>query len=134
MSSFYQANRYEEATKWREYSKQRLNDIGIKIFDPTDKSLTHFTYPESTHNGIILQNYIYLKKCDAVLVSLEMFEDSVGSIWEVSMAWAEHKPVIAFGNCEKWKDRPHFKSLITVQFDTVKEACEYILSMYSQNI
>jgi nucleoside 2-deoxyribosyltransferase len=133
MTAFYNAGRYEEATNWRKYVKDFFKETNINVFDPTDNSELHFTYPPDLHNGVIFQNYAYLKKCNIVLVNLDLFEDSIGSIWEVSMAWIEHKPVIAFGN-SKWEDRPHFKSLITVQLDTVENACEYILAMYRQKI
>jgi nucleoside 2-deoxyribosyltransferase len=134
MTAFYNANRYEDATKWREYVKDFFKDTNIHVFDPTDNSKLHFTYPTDFHNGVILQNYAYLKKCDITLVNLDLFEDSIGSVWETSVAWMEHKPVVAFGKCKIWENRPHFKSLITVQLETVEDACEYILSMFRQKI
>jgi nucleoside 2-deoxyribosyltransferase len=134
MSKYYEENRYDEATKWRKYVKDYFNESSITIFDPTDESEKHYKYPPEFYNGVILQNYAYLKLCDFILVNLEYFEDSVGTIWECSIAWAEHKPIIAFGKCNKWKDRPHMRSLITVQLDTVEDASEYILSMYRQKI
>jgi len=134
MTAFYEANRYEDATKWREYVKGYFKETNILIFDPTYNSLTHFTYPTEYYNGVILQNYTYLKDCEIVLVNLDMFEDSIGSIWELSTAWLEHKPVIAFGECSKWNDRPHFKSLITVKLNNIEDACEYILAVYGQKI
>jgi nucleoside 2-deoxyribosyltransferase len=134
MTAFYDNGRYEDATKWREYVRNYFNETTIKTFDPTHNSLIHFTYPQEYYNGIILQNYAYLKQCEIIIVNLDLFDDSIGSVWEVSTAWMEHKPVIAFGKCPKWENRPHFKSLITVCLDNVEEACEYILSMYGQKI
>lgn len=130
MSDFYFSGEYDKATKWRDYAKGKLRDIGIKVFDPTENSEKHFKYPVETEGGIILQNYTYLSNCDLVLLNLDKFENSIGSIWEVSVAWQNKLPVIAFGKCKKWQDRPHFKSLIDVRFETVEDACDYICSMY----
>lgn len=132
MSIFFRRGEYEKATRWRDYANNELKDAGISVFDPTVGSEKHYGYPQSHNGGVIFQNYAYLKKCDLVLLNLDEFDDSIGSVWEVSMAWAEKKPVIAFGECEKWKDRPHFKSLITIQLPTVEEAVEYIKDMYNQ--
>lgn len=133
MSGFFGDN-YTKATEWRRYAKEKLQDCGEQVFDPTINSEEHFSYPASLNEGVIVQNYAHLKKCDLLLVNLENIEDSIGTIWELSVAWLEHKPVIAFGKCEKWKDRPHFQSLVPVIHKTVQDACDYILSMYSQKL
>jgi nucleoside 2-deoxyribosyltransferase len=134
MSAHMGANEYEKATQWREYSAEHLGRYDIIAFDPTHNSVEHFNLPASFDNGIIFQNYSYIAKSDVGLLNLDHFEDSIGSIWEVSMLWQQHKPVVAFGRCDKWQNRPHFKSLITVHVDTVEEACDYIASMYEQRI
>jgi nucleoside 2-deoxyribosyltransferase len=134
MSAFYEQDRYEEATKWRNYVKDFFKETNIQVFDPTDNSELHFNYSADLHDGVIFQNYAYLKKCDIVLVNLDLFEDSIGSIWEVSTAFNDHKHIICFGRCNKWKSRPHFKSMFKTRLDTVEDACEYILSMYRQKI
>lgn len=134
MTYYMREGRYNEATDWRVKATEILTDAGITIFDPTINSKTHYAYPPEYDGGVILQNHTYLKKCDFVLLNLEAFEDSIGSVWEVSMVWAEHKPVIAFGRCVKWEKRPHFKALMTIILDNVEDACDYILSMYDQKI
>jgi nucleoside 2-deoxyribosyltransferase len=134
MSAFYNSGEYHKATEWREYAKRVLTEADIAIFDPTDNSQKHFTYPSSLNEGVILQNYTYIKKCDIILVNIEKLDDSIGSIWELSAAWIEHKPVIGFGKCDKWMDRPHFQGLVPVVLDTVEDACDYIISMYNQKI
>src|SRR5574344_1029357 len=134
MTAFYNQGRYEDATKWRKYVKDYFRETNIKVFDPTDNSELHFAYPTNYSDGVIYQNYAYHKKSDIFLTNLDLFEDSIGSIWETSCAWIDHKPVIAFGNCKQWETRPHFRSLITTQLETVEDACEYILSMYRQKI
>lgn len=134
MTAFYNTNRYEDATKWRTYVKDFFKETNIHVFDPTDNSELHFTYPTDLHDGVIFQNLAYLKKCEIVLVNLDLFEDSIGSIWEASTAYNEHKHIICFGKCNIWKSRPHFKSMFKTRFETVEDSCEYILAMYRQKI
>jgi len=134
MSDFYLNGEYDNATKWRQYAKSKFKDVGIKVFNPTENSVEHFKYPAELDKGIILQNYTYLSKCDLILVNLEKYESSIGSIWETCIAWEKHMPVIAFGECLKWQDRPHFKDIITVKLDTVEDACDYIISMFDYRL
>lgn len=134
MSGFHESGEYHKATEWRDYTRDCFAESNIRVFDPTHNSLRHFTYSTDLNRGVIHQNHAYLKKCDIVLVNLERLDDSVGSVWEISMAWADHKPVIGFGSCEKWESRPHFQSLITASFGSVGDACDYIISMYNQKI
>jgi len=134
MSAFYYSGEYERATDWRKYANSKLSDTGILVFDPTNNSHEHFNFPKEYNGGVIFQNYTYLTKCDVLLVNLDKFDDSIGSIWEVGVAWEHHKPVVAFGTCDKWSNRPHFQSLFTAIFDDVESACDYIISLYSQKI
>ena len=131
MSAHYQENNYENATEWRDFAKTELEACGLKVFNPTENSKEHYLYPPELNCGVITQNYTFIKRCDVLLVNLDRIEDSIGSIWELSMAWIEHKPVVAFGSCPKWEKRPHFQSLVPIIFDTASEACEYISSMFS---
>ena len=126
ISYFYNTNQHKRATAWRERATECLGQFDIKCFDPCKESPTCWEYPQ---DGLIKQNYFYLKNCDIVLVNLDMINDSVGTIWELSMAWKKHKSVIAFGKTP-WLDRPHMRSLIDVRFDTLDEALNYITDMY----
>lgn len=132
MSSFYETNEYNKAVQWRKTAKQRLEDSDIDAFDPTVGSQQAFKMGVSFNNGVIYQNYAYLKDCDFLLVNLDRIEDSIGSLWEISTAWLLHKPVIAFRVCSKWTNRPHWQSLITIQMNTLDDAIYYIQTMYSQ--
>ena len=58
-----------------------------------------------------------------------MINDSIGTIWELSMAWKEHKQIVAFGQTH-WLERPHMRSLIDVRFEKLDEALSYITEMY----
>lgn len=126
ISYFYKTNQQERATIWREKAEKFLNDYDIKCFNPCKEPKECWSYPQ---NGLIKQNYFYLKNCDIILVNLDMINDSVGTIWELSIAWNEHKPVIAFGKTP-WIERPHMKSLIDVRFNKLEEALNYISDMY----
>lgn len=125
---------YEKATEWRAYARDKLSDSGIGVFDPTVNSLEQFKFPKEYNNGVILQNYTYLKKCDILILNLDSFEDSIGSIGEITLAWEYKIPVIAFGTCSKWVNSPHFQSMVTVILPDLDSACDYIISMYNQKI
>lgn len=134
MSSFMAAGEYHKATEWREYCKQRLIDVGIKVFDPTFNSIEHFKNPPELDCGVIMQNYTYLKKCDLAIVNLEKLEESIGSLWEVTICWEYKKPVIAFGECKLFANRPHFKSMMPIVLPDRESACDYVLSIYNQTL
>ena len=126
ISYFYNTKQKERATKWRNKAKEYLGQFDIKCFNPCDEPADCWQYPQG---GLIKQNYFYLKNCDIVLVNLDMINDSIGTIWELSMAWRDHKPIIAFGTTP-WLNRPHMLSLIDVKFNSLDEALEYIADMY----
>lgn len=127
ISYFYKTEQHDRATKWRDGAKEYLGQFDIKCFNPCDEPSDCWQYPQG---GLIKQNYFYLKNCDIILLNLDMINDSVGTVWEISMAWRDHKPVVAFGKTP-WLDRPHMLSLIDVKFDTLDQALEYIVDMYS---
>ena len=126
ISYFYNINQPLRATVWREKAEQYFEELDIKCFNPCKESPRCWEYPQE---GLINQNYFYLKNCDIILVNLDMINDSVGTIWELSMAWKEHKPIVAFGKTH-WLERPHMRSLISVKFNTLHEALDYITDMY----
>ena len=103
-----------------------MGQFDIKCFNPCDENPNCWNYPQ---DGLIKQNYFYLNNCDIVLVNLDMINDSIGTAWELSMAWKDHKQVVAFGKTH-WLDRPHMRSLIDVHFEKLDEALSYIAEMY----
>ena len=123
---FYKTEQPERATAWRDKAEKFFADYNMKCFDPCKEPKECWSYPQE---GLIKQNYYYLKNCDIVLVNLDMINDSVGTIWELSMAWKEHKPIIAFGKTP-WLERPHMKSLIDICFNTLDDALDYIANMF----
>jgi nucleoside 2-deoxyribosyltransferase len=126
ISYFYNINQNFRATEWRDKAEKHFEQFDIKCFDPCKESSRCWEYPQE---GLIKQNYFYLQNCDIVLVNLDMINDSVGTIWELSMAWKEHKPVVAFGKTP-WLKRPHMRSLFNVRFETLDEALDYITDMF----
>jgi nucleoside 2-deoxyribosyltransferase len=126
ISYFYNTNQPKRATAWREKASETLEQFNIKCFDPCKEPVACWEYPQE---GLIKQNYFYLNNCDIVLVNLDMINDSIGTVWELSMAWRDHKSVVAFGTTP-WLDRPHMRSLIDVRFDTLDKALDYIVDMY----
>ena len=126
ISYFINTNQKDRATKWRDRAEKYLGQFDIKCFNPCKEDPRCWNYPQE---GLIKQNYFYLKNCDIILVNLDMINDSVGTIWELSMAWKEHKTVIAFGKTP-WLERPHMRSLYDIRFDTLTDALDYITDMY----
>ena len=127
ISYFYNTNQPQRATAWRKKTEEFLGQFNIKCFNPCKLSVACWTeYPQ---DGVLKQNYFYFNNCDIVLVNLDMINDSVGTIWELSMAWRDHKPIIAFGTTP-WLNRPHMRSLIDVHLETLDEALNYIADMY----
>lgn len=126
ISYFYNIDQPKRATVWREKATECLGQFDIKCFDPCKENPNCWNYPQ---DGLIKQNYFYLKNCDIILVNLDMINDSIGTAWELSMAWRDHKPVVAFGQTH-WLDRPHMRSLIDVHFEKLDKALSYITDMY----
>ena len=126
ISYFLNTKQPRRAIVWREKATETLGQFDIKCFDPCKESPSCWNYPQ---DGLIKQNYFYLNNCDIVLVNLDMINDSIGTVWELSMAWKEQKQVVAFGKTP-WLERPHMRSLIDVKFDTLDEALSYIADMY----
>ena len=126
MSYFYNKNTPQLAKEWRDYSKLFLEKHNINCFNPCDEPKVCSTFPKG---GLMKQNYYYLKNCDIVLVNLDMIQDSPGTMWELSMAWAQKKLVVAFGDSH-WLEREHLISLIDVKFENKDEALNYINNMF----
>lgn len=131
MSCFQEEGNYAPAVGWREKATVFLDASGIKVFNPTYLSEEQFSFKPGAP-GVILQNYSYINKCDAILVNLDKLEESIGSIWELSIAWENNKSVVGFGTCEKFKNRPHFDALVPVRIETLEEACEYLIWGFCQ--
>lgn len=128
ISCFYEESQPEKASLWREKAEKYLADkLDIKCFNPCLEGEDCWKYPQG---GVITQNYFYLQNCDIILVNLDKISESIATMWELSMAWRDHKSVIAFGETP-WLDRAHMRSLISVKLDTLDDALKYIGDMYN---
>lgn len=127
ISYFYNTNQPLRATAWRDKAEKFFKDYNIKCFNPCREPKECWEYPQ---DGLIKQNYFYLKNCDIMLVNLDTINDSIGTAFEMSLFYEWHKTVIAFGKTP-WLERPHMRSLIDVRFETLDEALYYIGDMYA---
>jgi nucleoside 2-deoxyribosyltransferase len=127
-SCHYANNEFEKATEWRRIAAGTLWHSRFKVFDPTKYFKENL---EFDGRGVPVQNYTYLSQCDLVLVNLDELHMSPGTIFELAWSWTLKKPVVAFGS-SRWMEQPHVKDAITVKFDTVDQAVEYINLMYFQ--
>lgn len=119
----------EKAIKWRIELKDKLSELGIKVFDPTLNFDSNLSYNDKS---IVFQNRYYLDKSDILIVNLAELDESPGTIWEIYRAVFKDKIILAFG-WNDWYQSPHIKSSITERFDTLDEVVEYIKNLYSQN-
>ena len=126
ISYFYNTDQSERATKWRDKAEEYFEQFDVKCFNPCKENPCCWDYPQ---DGLIKQNYFYLKNCDAMLLNLDMLNDSIGTVFEMTLFWEWHKPIIAFGKTP-WLERPHCKSMIDVHFNTLDEALDYIANMF----
>jgi len=129
ISYFVEHNEIGKAINWRKKAISLLEG-NFNCFNPMDGFNINNTYDNS---GVIIQNKLYLEKCNIMLLNLDMLEDSPGTVYEMSTFWNLHKPIIAYGQ-SKWIQRAHIKSMITIHFESLEESCEYIKNMYGQNI
>lgn len=125
---FEKANQLDYAILWRKIAKDNLKDINIDTFDPT---LNYTQNKEYNLKGIPYQNSYYLQKSDIILVNLDMLKESPGTLWEIFIGWYLQKPIITFGESDL-VNQPHVAEAITIKFNKLTEATEYIKSMYCQ--
>jgi nucleoside 2-deoxyribosyltransferase len=124
ISFFHNTNCPERATGWRNIAENYLSYYDIKCFNPCKCE-------GFSEDMIVKQNMYYLNQCDIILVNLDMINDSVGTIFELTEAKHRGKPIIAFGK-SYWRERPHMKYLIDTYFDTFEDALDNIVTAYRQ--
>lgn len=127
ISCFYKEGCPEKASAWRDRAQKHLAEKNdIVCFNPCLEGEDCWKYPQG---GVITHNYFYLQNCDVILVNLDKISESVGTIWELSMAWHDHKTVIAFGDTP-WLYSPHMQSMISVKLSSLEDALKYIGDMF----
>lgn len=128
ITKFYEMHEFSDALSWRQQAEEVLKDCDINTFNPTLNYQQNLNY---SCKSVPYQNLSYLQKSTFVLVNLKYLEFSPGTIWELSLAWFLHIPVIAF-EYSKLQEQPHIAEAITIHFDTMEEAIDYIKSEYIQ--
>lgn len=126
MTSYYIENKPELAEEWRLKVSDSFYNKDIKVFNPCINYPINKTYEPK---GVVYQNIHYLEKSDIMILNLDRLEESPGTLFELYYFFLHKKPVIAFGNNEIY-NQPHIHESITIKFDTLDEAIQYIKNMY----
>lgn len=133
MSKYIEMDSFEEAQQWREELGYKLvkagidNDLDIKVFDPTDNFEVNKT---SSDEGVVIQNLHYLNKADMIVCNGKYLLDSPGTIFEISHAWFNHKPVYIFGDREFLKIL-HLRVMCTEWFNDMDQVGDRIINLYN---
>lgn len=133
MTEYLNRGEFEESRKWREDFGYKIvkaginNDLDIKIFDPTANFETN---KHSSEEGVVIQNNYYLQKSDILVVNGKYLLHSPGSIFEISHAWFNHKPVYIFGD-EEYQRILHLRVMCTEHLDNMDEVVKRIVNLYN---
>jgi nucleoside 2-deoxyribosyltransferase len=123
---------FEKATSWRKTATKELSHTEgkMKLFDPCD----NYTFnKEYNPKGVVNQNLAYLKNTDVILVNLEEIDKSPGTLFEIFYGYMNHIPIISFGESYLYDSQPHITESISMHFEEIYGATDYILSMFSQD-
>jgi nucleoside 2-deoxyribosyltransferase len=106
---------HENVIKWRDdvenYLKEDVRDNNIKIINPANGSYSCF---ESCNISkmIITKNMLDLKRTDLIIVDINHIKKSPGTIFELTYAFLNQIPVLAFGD-DIDEVGPHIRHCIT---------------------
>ncbi|MEI6296269.1 MAG: hypothetical protein WCO84_01305 [bacterium] len=126
MSFHFFNGEIELAKKWRNSVKYFFDVRGgkVDIYNPA-KCFLELNGEYNVSNMAQL-NYQHLKNSDVFLLDLNKLEESIGTIWEISLCWQLHIPIVAFGKCEKWQYSPHYKEMVKHEHKDLDDALNYI--------
>lgn len=132
MSAYDLDGCFEKAIEWRSYATNHFyhNYDSVHTFDPCTNYSTNKGY---NSKGVVNQNLTYLKKSDIILINLEELDRSPGTLFEIYYAYMNNIPVIAFNSNYLYGIQPHITESITMKFENIAEAIDYIGSMYTQD-
>lgn len=130
MSEHDRLGYFKEAIEWREQATTEFEGTHLKVFNPC---INYDVNKKFNTKGVVTQNLTYLKKSDIVLLNLDKLECSPGSLYELFWAYFKHIPVIAFNNNYLYGVQSHITESISIRFDKLDEALDYIWNMYSQD-
>lgn len=96
---------FDESIKWTEYAESELNNVNIKGYKPLrgkwilsdrrSKGLGYDVNPLSTQKGIFTRDLYDVRSSDVILVNLLGAKRvSIGTIWEMSAAYENKKPIV----------------------------------------
>lgn len=132
ITEYNNKNELKKAIDWRIKATSFLmsNIDKTSVFDPTVNFAKNLTY---NPRGVVLQNIKYLKESNLLLLNLEYLEKSPGTIFEITYAYLNQIPVIAFGELQdSIKYQPHINEAITMRFNDIVIALRYVYDMYGQ--
>ena len=132
ISEYNRLGKLDKAKKWRiKASNFFIENINNSYtFDPSIGFEKNFEYKAK---GVVLQNIKYLKESNLLLLNLEYLEKSPGTLFEITYAYLHQIPCIAFGRLDNSLEfSPHVEQCITMLFDDLDGALEYIYDMYKQ--
>lgn len=132
ISEYIERDEFYKATEWRKKQQENLRQLGFKFYDPCKCFKDEFPSEKINDMSIIMNNLVYLKKCDLMTVNLEYIDKSPGSICEMWEFWRQQKPILTFGEYIKDIKYPHILGIITQHFESLEELCKYINVMYRQ--
>jgi len=130
MSEHDRLGYFKDATEWRETATTEFEGTHLKVFNPC---INYDINKKFNTKGVVTQNLAYLKQSDIVLLNLDKLECSQGSLFEIFYSFLHDIPVIAFNNNYLYGVQPHITESISIRFDELDEALDYIWSMYLQD-
>lgn len=124
---------WEAANSWRKDAITFLRGgVSNDVYNPCSfipsKHRNNLLNANNIHNrtDMIDDNFKYIRQADVILVNLDVA--SIGTLLDLGAAHILHIPIVAF-NMGQCKEHPSIKNIIDYQYDTLEEACEYILKL-----
>ena len=132
ISEYNRLGKLDKAKEWRIKASNFFieNFKDVNVFDPSLNFEKNFTY---NSRGVVLQNVKYLRESNLLLLNLEYLEKSPGTMFEIVWAWLNDVTCISFGELDNSLEfSPHVQECLTMCFDDLDKALEYIYDMYKQ--
>ena len=132
ISEYNRLDKLDKAKEWRIKASNFFieNFREASVFDPSIGFEKNFTY---NSKGVVLQNIKYLRESNLLLLNLEYLEKSPGTLFEITYAYLNQIPCIAFGRLDNSLEfSPHIEQCITMLFDDLDSALKYCYDMYKQ--
>lgn len=121
--SCYYPDKMQKAIDWRKEASELL--YPIPVYNPVINFEKNFKLANET---IVKGNLVWLEKSDLILVNVEDIEKSPGTIFELTWAYLNQRPVIAFG-CP-YPSKPHILVTITQWCENVYQAVQIIKDVF----